>query len=509
MIDYDYMFIEQDYQKAQGMDVGNDYNDVVSRFFDGEDYTFPLANNIGTTALNTYVEFVMSNLFPDDGSWLGIMPKDNTVESARKAKKVVSALHTKLLESNFYQETLKLIKSGALYNKGYMDISYNFGLNFKTIYNDDLKIIDKCSYSYQRAYASKYVSLMELSEKFEGDFLELEMASVTAQNKEKLNTMYKLISAIVPCTEPFVTKKKKYKAKFVKVYFLDHGGLQPLKKIGEDKPEGFNSFPVMTYSPALSESLACSAKSLAVLIEDLTSLMLEVQKRSAVPPMTLDMKTWKSGNFDLSAGGVTPLLGGEREPKPVQTSTSLELTTRDLQYFENRLREVFKLNLIDRSKTLGLSSYEAAGVELAAISAIAPVATNLVTCISHTGIKRIHTLLMENDKEYKKEVGDIGEDIVILGLQGKVKKLENIQKLGMLAQTATPYIQANRSSGMVLNSDNAIRLAAASLELPSVIRSQEQTNQARQVQAERANRAQELEQQKTEAETNKLEKEAE
>ena len=493
--------LRNDYSKVVGnwndksYDRGN-----LSYFFEPEsDYaTEVLANNHGAVCAGQYVEFVTSELFCPDGSWLGYEIKEDTPGKRRAAAGLLDYLSGKLAQTNFYNEITKLIKEGVLYNKGVIDTFYNKGLQFNTFMNDSVVCSKDTDESNARVYITNWISTLDLVNGFEGEAVEMYNQSRVMAESTK---MIKFITAILPVNDNFFDMKKtKTKYKYAKVYLVcdNTSDFTVVKRKGKDL-EGYTSFPLMKYMPHYKTSLAQMAMASAVRLNEYEQLLGEKARQVNRPAVGIPDTLLTHNNWDLGERGIVPLATNDRQPTPIESTQRTPLAANEIQRLEHKIDRIFKIDLISRIHITNVSQFEAARNYLNALKSIQPSASDLVTRVPITLLERINALLMDNDKEYRKLAKAAGGKLTMKGLTGKMEKFQKASALGYLAQGATPYVQIDPSASQRLNTDKAIEVLADSWDCVEVIATDEEVQAEREQMAQQQQAAQAQEAQMAEA----------
>ena len=454
--------VEKDYQKARGSWESNYYSQntyQIKDYFDSSDADYEtVANNIGSVALSKYVSFTASQVWPLDGSWITAKGKKGKEAEVEKA---TSYIRQKVMEGNFAAESHKLIKEGAMYNRGLLTVNWNNGLVFETICNETIYICDETGPSNMRGYADSHVDLATLMERYEGEGVDTILTARKDLKPEDMLEGFTMVMAILPVNKAFFsmeTRGKKGMSRYRKEYFVSYGGvLLPIKPIGMSSEE-YSSFPILQYLPAFSKSLASQAMPSVVFADQYEQLMLSAARLTLSPPVSLSMDAFTSGNFNLDEGGLTPLNNNERDIKPIITTQGFQITANEIQRHERKVNEIFSLDLIQRATLGSLSQFEVAHNKLSALDAIMPAAVDLMTKVPQILLSRVHKLLKKHDPEYKTlatAAGDI--EFRLGGIVNQVQKMRKAAGIARAIQGSSPLFNVDQGSAQNINSDTATR----------------------------------------------------
>lgn len=466
-------------------------SEVIRYYFDDCVDAEYLANNHGAVAASEYVEFVSSQLFSPDGAWIGFKTESKDQDSRVKIHSLLSYLSEKLAESNLYNELTRLIKEGVLYNKGLIQTSYNKGLQFQTMRDKNLVVSMSSEENNKRAYAEKWVPVIDLISSYDGKALDKYKDEKKAMD---LSTHVELLTCIVPLNDWLFDKTDKT-YRYKKIYLLnDSEGYSELTRKNE-KPQDslYKTFPIMTYLPHYSESLADKARPMAVRLNEYEQLIGQLARRILKPAMMIDRETFLNNTYDLGEAGLVPIDSHNRAPAPIESSQRSTLTGNEILRLEAKIDRIFKIPLIERVKISNLSQFEAAVNEYNALRAIMPCASDLITRIPLALLRRVHSLLMQNDKTYKKMASAIEGELTMVGLTGRMEKLKKAMGVGRLYQGATPAIQTDPSAAMTIKAEQVITLLADSWDVTEVLATEEEVEQEREALQEEQQRKQQQE----------------
>lgn len=497
-------FIDKDYKRLKKEWETESYD---TRFYDIKNYFdvctndfIELANTTGVTACSEYVDFVTSTVFPFDATWVTARAKEEGKEHA--AEMAADYLNAKLAEGGFYREILKLVKQGALYNKGMLQTTFEKGLNFKCVENEMIFAHKSSNPAAQRAYSDSYVTMEEVLASYEGEVIgEVQTTLNVAQNKDALYMRATVVTAVLPTSKFFYdTKGNVTKGKFKREYFLLYNDkLRPIKKTSEGE-QYYQSFPVMCYLPNYDGSLAAQALVAAETANSYEMLIMQFARKILKPTIGIGIDTFTNNVFDLGEAGLVPLQNYERAPAPIESAQRFNITEKEIQRNEMKIQKTFKLDLIQRVNVTNLSQFEAAANELAAIKAVLPAASDLVLKVPSMVLERAHSLLKKHDEKYRKLAAAAGEiDFSMSGITEKIKKLNSALGIGRVAQGLAPYVQIDPSSTQNIDGDKVSRTIAESWGVSEILAPKEQVEQERQQMAE-AQQAQ-LQQQQQEAQS--------
>ena len=473
-------------------------NADIETYFEESDneYSPVLANNHGVMAANEYIEFITGETFSSDGSWIGFIPTENKPETAKNIQKLLKYSAQKFAESNFYGEIARLIKEGVLYNQGLMSTDWSNNISFKTVTNSNLCISKDADEQNKRAYTKSWVSGLDLLTNYESDHQIFSTIERESQQPESmtLTTMFKLIEGIIPVNKYFFDKPKS-KFKFIKVYLLESNGqLIELKRKGQEEA-GYTVFPIMTYLPHCTKSMAQIALSKAVRVNDYEMLLGESARKILKPTYALSDKTYQSGAYNFDEGGVVLLGLQDRTPEAVESKHSSPMTERQIERLEQGIDRIFKREIILRARMTNLSQFEAALNKLNAFRAIQPYAADLVTRVPTSLLRRFDTLMRQNDKEYKKLRDAVDGSFTMIGLTGEMEKLKKAAGIGRLYQGAAPAVQVDPAAAQMINGDKVVTTLASSWDVAEVLEKEEDIAQERQQQQQMLQQQQQMKQQ--------------
>ena len=501
--------LKKDFEKIK-LSAESDYTDssydLKSYFEPGDQYIAPLANNHGQIALNEYVEYTHGEIFCPD--WIKC---DGDKDKADERQALADGLAERLNLSNFYEESLKLVKEGAIYNRGILQTQYDGGLSFNTIKNESIYTSKCFNPLKRRAYAEQWISLKDLIDTFKGPVVDEYDTMLTNMNDEMEYSYMQvmMVTCIIPLKkgedDKDIAKGYRFKQRILIMKDDVPYEVTPL----ESDNLMYKTFPLMHYAPQLDISLAALALTKAVKADEYEILMARQARKSQDPSIAIAKTTYLNNSFDLSEGGLVPLAPNERMPQPIESSQSMNLTSQDIQRHQIAIDRVFKIDLIQRAKITNLSQFEAAANYLNALKAIAPSAVDLVRKLPGDVLERAHSLLMQNDKEYAK-LADAAGDIKwgMSGWNSKIKHLEKATGLGRLAQGIVPFIQIDPSAAQAMDGDAAVRVLAESWGVSEVVPSEEEVAAEREAQQQAQQQAMEQQQQSEQAAIDKTQAEA-
>ena len=451
-------------------------HDVANYFDPQQQYLNPLANNHGQLALSEYIEFVYGELFCE--SWIAAKGDPKKAEARSKLEKEMSK-HFNM--SGFSKEMMRLIKEGAMYNDGLFQTNYKYGLEFKTIKNESLYMSKGYSEAHRRAYAVRWIPLMEAVALFEGEIIETISNQLNMhQSNDMLYQEVELIAGIIPLDEDEDKADIKKGYRFKRCYILNKDDIPHKVTKKDEKIALYKTFPLMHYAPQLENSLAALALTRAVKADEYDVLIAKQARKVTAPAYSLARSTFLNNSYDLGENGLVPLSNTERVPAPIESAQRFNLTAEDIARHERAIDRTFKIDLIQRAKVTNLSQFEAASNYLNAMKAIAPSAIDLVNKVPSMVLERAHSLLMQNDSKYRKlaaEAGDI--DWSMSGWTEKMRRLEQAVGLGRVMQGAAPFLQADPSAAQKLKGDVAIEMLTESWNVPRVSASDQEVAEER------------------------------
>ena len=138
----------------------NRYFDPEPEYHSGAD-AYRLADNTGQRCLHMLIEWIVSTLFPSDGSWVNFDIKNTDSESLMKKKQIELIMRKKLNETNFYSELPSFVKQGLMWNLGLLDVRYKRGVYYCASNGRQL-VTSPSKGNTQRAYTLWNASTAEL-----------------------------------------------------------------------------------------------------------------------------------------------------------------------------------------------------------------------------------------------------------------------------------------------------------------------------------------------------------
>ena len=504
--------IIEDFEYVKDQDIYNtdiyDRTEIASFFDDESSNEFPIENNHGETACSEYIEFVAKQMFPMDGSWIGYKLSEETPDKIMKRDKMLNILKYHLATSNFYNERTKLIKSGTLYRKGYMDIGWDKGMNFQTLDGMDIYCSAHSEPALQRAYSEKWLSREEVIQRFEGDELKTDMSQMSV---EQCNEQVRMVIAIVPINEVFFTKRSR-KHSHKKVYILcDTVGpqIEVKRRDGNEKAVNYRSFPIMTYSPHHKKSLAKVALPSAIKCSYYEQLIGERAGIVNSPPMRISDSILANGRIDLGQRGITqvPDNAQQIDLMPIETKLQFNLTDQDIQRHEQKIDRIFKIPLIQRLSITNVSQFESAANRLAALDAIEPACGDLISRIPAILLKRAHDLLKTHNSEYKALAAEVEGEFEMLGFTSERDKMKDAVGIGRLFQGGSVALQAYPEDKFRISGDKTLSVLADSWDVAKILSSDEEVESAQQALQQQQDQQASQEQQMADAQVNKLNRE--
>ena len=328
------------------------------------------------------------------------------------------------------------------------------------------------------------MTLEEILTNYEG----VEVEEIDALTPEKLQDSYQVLTAIVPTISSFFEKvDSRFTHKKVHILKDYQQEFTLIKKVGVPEAN-YKSFPLMAYNPGIS--LARLALASAVKANIYESQIGEAGELHNKPPIGVDERIIKNGRFDAGPSGIIPVPRGAQMPQAIQTLGNMNITYEDVRRHEAKIDRVFSIELINRMKVTNVSQYEAAGNALAAIKAIVPAATDLVSGAVHVLLKRVHMLLRSKNKEYRVLDNELKGSLITEGLTVQVNKLKRAHNLGRIAQGIAPFLQAFPEEKITVNGKKAIAGLISAWDEEGILSTEKEI----QVQQEQNQKAQEAKQ---------------
>lgn len=501
MIVKDTEFIKQDMESVcQGRN-SNDFEYYnLSQYFDRtKDNLTPLANSAGELYLRELADFMSYTLLPSDGSWVQIMYDERpSQEEYFDTESMLDVMRRKLADSNFYGKMQELMVHGLIYNRGFITVEYTKGLTFDILNDEDTWVTEERDEYSNRTYARSRVSLSSLFATYTKESIP-EHIQKKWENYEKtgMEETVTVVTALLPNRPPYVmVNSSKYK--FIEVNFLEESCLYELEKQNE-KSAGFSHFPLCRFRTGNRYSLAQRALPDAMMVNKYEQMFYDQGELITYPPMGMSAETVARGSYDLGPRGQVPLNNHEREPKPIQTTASLNISEATIAKKEQRIREIFKIDLINRVKVTQVSQAEYYQNYYNTLKSIQPLAMNLVYRTITTLAKRIHKLLLDNDKEYKRLATNVNQmtlkNIKFDHIGALLKKAATMSQIGRFGQAAQFYLQVDPDAAVQIDVDKALQEAANTLGIPQILRPKEEAQAQLKARAEAVQQQQAVEQQ--------------
>ena len=455
----------------------------------------PLANAAGELYLHELAEFMTTLLLPADGSWAqAIYPAELSQVDIQKSEQMLNYLRRSLAMSNFYPRAQALIVQALLYNEGIMTVNYHNGLTYDTHDCKDVASTDEADEYLNRSYSKRNISVLELVSDYTDESVP-EKYKVDLQ-KQATSTV-EIVTAILPNKEPFfMGSESKYK--FLKKEFLSDGELIELEP-KDGAAVGYNHFPLCRFNTGQVLSMARKGLSDAVAVNSYEQMFLDRGELVTYPPMALPSTLAIRGAYDLGPRGSVPLEGSEKAPEPINTTASLQVSEATIAKKEQRLREIFKIDLIRRVQISSVSQFEYNQNLFNALRTIQPMATNLLYRTITQLMKRTHKLLMDNDKTYKKLA--VGVDRLVLDdisfdhIGRLMQKASTLANLGRFGQAAQFYLQVDPEAAALVDVDKALEVGANTMGIPEILRSREEAQEIMKAKAQAVQQQQAVEQQ--------------
>ena len=474
----DTKFIEQDYDLARAkyqMEVSIYDHEQVDAYFnrDSDFSDNTLANAAGEIYLHELAEFISTTLFPGDGSWVNFADTNPQKENIEQEEEVKKTLKKRLKDSNFYLKAHELIIQGLLYNTGFISVDYDRGLSYNVHHPDKLWMSEETVETAKRAYADRELTPYELIAQYDG--LPEMVLRAAADND---GSTFKVVYGIVPNKAPWVlTSSVNKRYLFCRITMLSTGSeyIHITAKKGDNI--GYVTFPFLKYRGHSKLSLAARALPDAVMVNKYEQAFQERAEIANYPPMAVPIGLQIRGELNLRATGLNALENNERMPQPIATQLDLNITDKTIARKELRLRKIFKAHLIEMAQQAGLSQWEFNQHRHNALKAIQPIASDLTSRVITGLLHRTHSLLLANDREYKKIAKGFDKDFHFDHLSKEMDRTMKLASVGRLAQAVVPYIQTNPQAAIALDSERLIREAAKWSGLPEATKSEGEVEQ--------------------------------
>ena len=445
----------------------------------------PLPNATPEVACDDFVDFVTSRYFPCDGSWITFSLSEE-MEMKQKEIKLLHLLRSRLADTNFYQQMNHFIKSGVLFNTAIMTCNWLFkSLSFSvfSIFDDrgtTVRMVGDNAEVYMRGYIDAHRNLAALLTHYDIPDYSIDTGKRTIEVLGQGNaSQYQTTQCFLPLTDDFVivNGKKEDHDKFFMIE-LDAQGQNILKPKDNILPT-YTVFPIFIFRPALSRSMGEKAVGPAY---ELLNTVYELRKRIKYtnnPTKVMSentiakFKDLKQNIEDVfnKPGQVLPVDGtSDIEPKGLKLENDLPIDMQYIQKYEHDIRMIFKADLIERSKIVGLSAPEEAQRQLGIHNEVAPFLGSVLTRTAKNMLMRVDTILRQEDAEYKKLAEGVAPTIITNSY------LQSIQKYARLKDATTLAEFASALSGMDqsvpaehFKADALLRNVAGLLEHPEAV----------------------------------------
>ena len=451
----------------------------------------PLPNATPEVACDNFVDFVTSRYFPCDGSWI-TFNLSKEVETMKKEVALLNLFRSRLADSNFYFAMSEFIKSGVLFNVGLITSNWIFNsLNFSvfSVFDDrgtNVRMVGDNANVYMRGYVESGKNIASLLTIY--DMPEYEVNS--RRTVEVLGTgsadQYQTTQCFLPLTDEFVTVNGKKPEPYEKFFMIELDGMgSKILRPKNDTLPTYTVFPILLFRPSLSRSLGDQAVGPAYELLDTVFAFRDRVKYTNNPTKVLSENTIakfkdQKGRLEdvfSKPGQVLPVDGtSDIEPKGLKLENDLPIDMQYIQKYEHDIRMIFKADLIERSRIIGLSAPEEAQRQLGIHQEVAPFLGNVLTRTAKNLLIRSDALLRKEDKEYRKLAEGIAPTIITNSY------LQSIQKYSKLKDATTLIEVASALAGMdqsvpseVLKAGGLLRSVAGLLEHPEAVSSEEET----------------------------------
>ena len=450
---------------------------------------YPHISTVPQESAHKLTAFIMSQFLDPDGAWIDLGIDDRSVlEDAVKQKQIFTA---RLTDSNFYAEMFKVIWNGLLYKQGLLDISHHGCLSFASIDSEDVFVSKDKNLANMRVYSRTWMTGSDIRSNFVNLPDHLVMPE-EGYRDHLASEMLEVVIGIIPDTS-----KSGYKWK--KIWFLPHHPDQLLENEGGE--EYYKTLPVVSYTLGSKAALSELALSPAIILEGYERDLHQYSGLVIHPPISLPLQAVQRQNYSLLPGGTVPLNAQEREPRPIQTTLPLPFTIEDRQAKERNIMRIFKVDYIEGVQQATLGQLEAHANRVAALGEIAPLVQDFMSRNINAIVDRVHSLLMSNDKEYRK-VGNKTKGILMGNSTSTVlAKAEKALNASRFIQAVVPLVQVDPSSVSQLNIENVIVSLARSYNLPEALNTPEEVAAERQEMLKQQQAQQAVEQEQMQSQT--------
>ena len=459
----------------------------------------PLANSAGELYLNELADFMTCTLLPSDGSWVkAVFDKAPSQKEYKDMEKMLEHLRRQLAASNFYGKMQEMVIQGLIYNRGVISTSYTSGLTFDIHDARDTHTTNEADEFSNRCYIEKIVSLPDLFNTYEEESIPEHIREKYKNFKETgTDEPIVLVIALLPNRAPY-TSGGNSNYKYVEVTFINESELYEIKK-KTGGVVGYNYYPLCQFHTGMAYSLAHKALPDAMMVNKYEQMFYDQGSLITYPPMALSSETVARGAYDLGPKGQVPLNNHERKPEPIIQTGTMNVSEATIAKKEQRLREIFKIDLINRVKITNVSQAEYYQNMYTVLKSIQPMAMNLVYRTVTQLLKRAHKLLMDNDSKYKAlAIGGESLDTKKLEfdhLGALLKKASTMSQLGRFGQAAQFYLQVDPDAAVTLDVEKVLSEAANTLGIPQILKDKREADAERKARADAAQQAQLVDQQ--------------
>lgn len=500
------VFLEDYEHVVADCDQSFNYDEGFDKYFylDSSSST-PHITTEGAEACDGLIEYMIDAITPSTGEWIDFEIEDMDIEIARKAKNLKKALVRRLIDSNFYNELFNCIKSGLTYGRGYLESAYSDCISFSNISAENLYLSVDSIVGNQRLYTTEIMTGEDIRSVFTD--LPEELTRTEGQAIDDISNMqFEIVCGTVPITERFFINPKKPKGKnYKKVYFKTGGLAGPVMLTPKSDNIYQNSIPLIDYKGKKGTTLGAMALPILVQMERYELQLDKYSDEIIDPAKIIDLKTFMRGTYDLRPRGLAVVDTNEREPGALQTAGNLPYGDNYIMKKEEKIKRIFKWNIIEQAKINSLSQGEVAANKLAAFNSISPLLVDFMNKSLNYLVSRVDDLLTRYDKEYSAIRKELGGSVITSGVDVLKQKLEKQVALARIAQVATPYVQMDQDALFKVNGNKALDVIGDCYNLPEIINSDEVAAQSKKALIQQQQQQQQMEQEKMAAETEKIE----
>ena len=493
----------------------------LSRYFLGTSYPSSYyqnnqASSHAAVAFRELVDYIESMLFDRSGRWLLLQPHEDSGGVMANAGQALGNYYRRVLRrSNFYEVMRKNIINGLMPGRVQCSVFYDGGLNFVSFDSDRVRVCGS-SYSTQRAYYLKQMSMMEILATFKmpkGNSRARFQAFRNGQlNSSMAEETEQVLVATVPINEFYFTEEavKELKSKpdqnWMEVFILCD-----TEEILVPKSESFQTmaqFPILSFQSMDEITLCQLALPASAVMEYYAKRHAVGTDKQAVPPVRMDLSTANLGAFDLNSGGLIIEQGNARKTEPSVMVGDMRNAQEMWQLMKAEVDRIFKSHLLIQTQIHQVGSFEFHSARLQMLRAVHPLVGGIMDRMLPDLIKRASELLLLHDPQFIGFAEGLDVYFTPKGVDAYIEESETFVQMARLAQTATPFMQMSPESTQMINSDKVVSKLAVSARQSEVLRSPQEVNRMRQQMAQQQQAMQEAQMREQSAHSNEMQAKA-